>query len=71
MNALALPCSAEAQVARGAYRVAGDDMVRLIRTSVSGRELADRGFPDDVDLALEWDVSSCAPLLREGAYQAV
>ena len=67
---LALPCSAEAQVARDAFRAAGDDMGRLIRASVSGCELADRGFSGDVDIALEQDVSPCVPLLTEGAYQA-
>jgi 2-phosphosulfolactate phosphatase len=71
IHALAQPCSPEAQVARDAYRTAGDDMARLIRTSTSGRELVDRGFPGDVDLALERDVSTSAPLLLEGAYQAL
>jgi 2-phosphosulfolactate phosphatase len=71
IHALALPCSAEAQVARDAYRTAGDDIARLIRTSTSGRELVDGGFPGDVELALERDVSSSAPLLLEGAYQAL
>jgi 2-phosphosulfolactate phosphatase len=71
IHALALPCSSEAEVARGAYRMAGDDMARLIRTSVSGQELVESGFSGDVDLALERGVSPCVPLLLEGAYQAV
>jgi 2-phosphosulfolactate phosphatase len=69
IHALDLPCSAEAEVARDAYRMAGGDIARLIRASVSGRELVDGGFPRDVELALEIDVSSAAPILLEGAYQ--
>ena len=67
---LALPCSPEAQVARDAFRSAGDDLARLIRASVSGRELTDRGFPGDVDIACEEDVSRHVPLLTDGAYRA-
>ncbi|MGL4960773.1 MAG: 2-phosphosulfolactate phosphatase [Inquilinus sp.] len=70
IDALALPCSPEAQVARDAWRSAGADLPRLVRDSVSGRELVDGGFPRDVDLALEQGVSSSAPLLVDGAYQA-
>ncbi|MGF6229735.1 2-phosphosulfolactate phosphatase [Inquilinus ginsengisoli] len=71
IDALALPCSSEAQVARDAWRSAGADLPRLIRASVSGRELVDGGFPRDVDLALERGVSSSAPQLIDGAYRAV
>lgn len=70
IDALALPCSPEALVARDAWRSAGADLQRLIRASVSGRELDDGGFPHDVDLALELGVSPAAPLLIDGAYQA-
>ena len=41
-----LPCSPEAQLARDAYRAAR-------KASVSGRDLVDGSFPDDVELALE------------------
>lgn len=67
---LGLPCSPEAQVARDALRAAGGGASRLIREAVSGRELADRGFDGDVDLAVERDVSPWAPLLIAGAYRA-
>ncbi len=67
---LALPCSPEAQVARDAFRTAGDNVAHLIRASVSGRELVDSGFPDDVGLAVEGEVSPCAPVLTGGAYRA-
>ena len=70
LDRLNLPCSSEAQVARDAYRSAGRDLQRLVRLSVSGRELVDGGFPGDVDLALEEDVSGTVPVLVEGAYRA-
>ena len=66
---LGLPCSSEAEVARNAFRNAKRDVGRLIRASVSGRELIERGFADDVDMAVALEVSVCAPLLAEGAYR--
>lgn len=66
---LNMPCSPEAQVARNAFRSAGDDLALLIRGSVSGQELAGRGYGSDVDVALELEVSDCAPLLSGGAYR--
>jgi 2-phosphosulfolactate phosphatase len=71
LDRMGLPCSPEAQVARDAYRTAGQELANLIRASVSGRELVDRGFSGDVELALEQDVSTSAPILAEGAYRAV
>jgi len=68
LDRLDLACSPEAQVARDAYRAAGHEVASLIRLSVSGRELVERGFSGDVDLALEQDVSASVPILAEGAY---
>ena len=67
---LAAPCSPEAQVARDAFRSAGDDLTSLIRRSVSGQELIAWGYGGDVDVALALEVSECAPTLVEGAYRA-
>ncbi len=67
---LALPCSPEAKVARDAFRAAGRELASMVRASVSGRELITGGFPDDVELAVEQDASTSAPLLTEGAYRA-
>jgi len=36
----------------------------------SGQELIERGFPQDVEVAGEVNVSSCVPVLREGDYFA-
>jgi len=38
--------------------------------SVSGVELRERGFPQDVEIAAELNISTCAPILREDAYIA-
>ena len=51
-------CSPEAEVTRDAWRSADRDPGRTSRLSVSGRELIERGFPGDVDLAAELDVSA-------------
>lgn len=64
------PCSPEAQVARDAYRAAGNELASLVRLSRSGRELVDRGFSGDVDMAVEHDVSTTVPILSDGAYRA-
>lgn len=70
LDALGLPLSPEAAVARDAFRSAGGRLAELIRDSVSGRELIERGFPEDVALALEVDASPVAPALLDGAYRA-
>ncbi len=70
IDRLGLPCSAEALVARNAFRSAGADLPALIRSSLSGQELIGRGFPGDVDLAVEQEVSRTVPRLRDGAFRA-
>jgi 2-phosphosulfolactate phosphatase len=42
-----------------------------VRDSLSGRELIERGFGTDVDIALETGSSRAVPILREGAYIAL
>jgi 2-phosphosulfolactate phosphatase len=69
IDRLDLPCSPEAQIARDAYRAAGREVDSMIRLCVSGRELVDRGFSGDVDLALEQGASTTAPRLTDGAYR--
>jgi 2-phosphosulfolactate phosphatase len=70
LDHLDLPCSPEAQIARDAYRTAGQEVAGLIRASVSGRELAEKGFALDVELAVELNASTQAPAFIEGAYRA-
>lgn len=66
--ALARDMDAEARLACMAYQAAAGELDGMVRACVSGRELADSGFGDDVSLALELDVSAHAPLLVDGAY---
>ncbi|HSI84204.1 MAG TPA: 2-phosphosulfolactate phosphatase [Candidatus Methylacidiphilales bacterium] len=42
---------------------------RLIE-SESGKELLERGFPQDIELAAQLDVSNCVPILRNGCFEA-
>jgi 2-phosphosulfolactate phosphatase len=70
LDALDLPLSAEARVARDAFRAAEPDLAALLRGSVSGQELISRGFQEDVEFAVALNVSAAAPYLRDGAYQA-
>ena len=41
----------------------------LLKQCGSGKELIERGFEHDVDLAAELDVSECVPVLVDGAYR--
>ena len=52
-------------------RAAGPDLAALIGASVSGRELAERGFPQDVACAVALGASKTVPLLRDGEYRAL
>ena len=70
LDALDMPLSAEARVARDAFRSAGEDLAALVRHSLSGRELIDVGFGQDVELAVQLDVGDTAPRLRGGVYTA-
>jgi 2-phosphosulfolactate phosphatase len=62
--------SAEAELAALTYRAAGDRVPDLVTESVSGRELAAAGVPDDVRLATQIDASDTVPLLTEGVFAA-
>ena len=70
IDALGGAMTAEARVARDAWRSARPEPDAVIRDSLSGRELIERGFEVDVDLALQSEVSAVAPVLRDGAYIA-
>jgi 2-phosphosulfolactate phosphatase len=69
IDALDMPLAAEARVARDAFRAAVPDLAAILRGSVSGRELVSRGFAQDVAFAAALNVSTAAPLLRDGAYR--
>lgn len=69
LDALDLPMTAEARVARDAFRSARPSLAQTIADSISGRELIDRGFPMDVELAHQFDVSTAVPTLASGVYR--
>jgi 2-phosphosulfolactate phosphatase len=54
--------SPEAKAAASFDSVARDGLGDWLRASVGGRELVAKGFPADVDLAAELDVSEVVPL---------
>jgi 2-phosphosulfolactate phosphatase len=60
--------SPEAQLASEAYQGVRQSLKHLIKQCVSGQELIERGFEQDVDLASEMNVSDCVPTLVNGAY---
>ena len=71
LDALGLPCSAEAEHCRLAFagaRAAGR-VEDLVRESGSGRELIQRGFALDVELASQLDRVALAPRLRGGSFR--
>jgi len=61
--------SPEAELACHTFLHAQPELERYLTECGSARELCERGFPEDVALAAALNVSDCAPLLREGAYQ--
>ena len=65
--------SPEALAARAIYREASQTgmMKAWMLDSVSGRELCERGFSEDVTIASQADVSNIAPMLVEGAFRNV
>jgi 2-phosphosulfolactate phosphatase len=60
--------SPEAQAAAAAYRGVQSTLGNLMKQCGSGRELIERGFEQDVDLAVELNVSDCVPTLIDRAY---
>ncbi|GAB4359203.1 MAG: hypothetical protein Kow00114_11950 [Kiloniellaceae bacterium] len=60
--------SAEARVARAAYLDLKNEIPETFRACQSGRELIEAGFPDDVEIAAQEDVSRAVPALHDGAY---
>jgi 2-phosphosulfolactate phosphatase len=52
-----------------AFGHARDHLDRILRDCVSGQELAEAGFPRDVDLAAQFDISGAVPVYARGAYR--
>jgi 2-phosphosulfolactate phosphatase len=61
--------SAEARLAADAFRSTRPHLAETIRDCLSGRELIDRNYGDDVEIALELDASDIVPRLLDGLYR--
>ena len=62
--------SPEATTAERMFAVAGGDLKELVRSCASAREIIDRGFAADVEVAVELDDSDVVPVLEGGQYRA-
>jgi len=60
--------SPEAQAAVAAFESVSESLYGRLAECSSGRELIERDYAKDVQLAAEFDVSATAPLLREGEF---
>jgi 2-phosphosulfolactate phosphatase len=60
--------SPEAELARLAFEAAKERLDWFLENSLSGLELIERNRREDIRLAGQLNVSTCAPILREGAY---
>jgi 2-phosphosulfolactate phosphatase len=63
--------SPEARMAQAAFEAARADLARLMRECGSAREMIGRGYPEDVEMAAELDVSGTAPRLLDGAFHGL
>jgi 2-phosphosulfolactate phosphatase len=61
--------SPEAQLAAAGFLHYEQNLLETLLRCGSGKELAGRGFQKDVEIASALNVSSTAPLLKDGAYQ--
>ncbi|HEX7681615.1 MAG TPA: 2-phosphosulfolactate phosphatase [Thermoanaerobaculia bacterium] len=62
--------SAEAEAAAAAFERLCGQLADALRGSLSGRELVDAGWPDDVDVASELDADDLVPILDGNAFRA-
>ncbi len=60
--------SPEVMAAIAVYRRVQSDLLESMMQCISGKELIERGYQEDVRLASELNISSCAPILTDGAY---
>jgi 2-phosphosulfolactate phosphatase len=60
--------SPEARLAADAFRAVEQTLVSSMHGCASGLELAEAGFPDDVAVAAELDVSVAVPVLADAAF---
>jgi 2-phosphosulfolactate phosphatase len=63
--------SPEAHAAMAAFQAAQSDLRAHLFGCSSGRELVQKGFSADVEIAAGYDVSRAVPILRERAFRAL
>ncbi|KQY57488.1 MULTISPECIES: 2-phosphosulfolactate phosphatase [unclassified Nocardioides] len=63
--------SPEARVAEQAFRAVEPELVGEVAACAGGRELAAKGFADDVEVASQLDVSDVVPVLTDGCFASV
>ncbi|SEN37056.1 2-phosphosulfolactate phosphatase [Paenibacillus sp. OV219] len=61
--------SPEASIAMSAFKHAEHDIQNMMHECSSGRELAAKGFEQDVVIASELNVSDVVPVIHNGAYK--
>ena len=69
INYLKGSLSPEAQIAVTAYQNIRLSIVDMVKQCSSGKELIERGFEQDIDLALQINVSNSVPTLINGMYK--
>ena len=67
MDAIDCPCSPEPEVMRNAFRSSRTRLDDLVRGSMSGLELAGKGYANDIEVALQVNASNAVPLKPAGA----
>ncbi|WP_157408565.1 2-phosphosulfolactate phosphatase [Actinoplanes sp. N902-109] len=70
VRATAADLTVEAGAALAAYEKVSVGLPLALRDCVSGRELRDHGFPEDVEVAAEAGASAAVPVLTNGWYVA-
>lgn len=68
VEALGLSPSPEVEGARAVFHGMREQLVEVMEGCASGVELTGRGFPEDVTLAAELNVSRAVPALRGGVF---
>lgn len=63
--------SPEARLAADAFRAVEPRLVAALHDCAGGRELAEAGFGDDVDVAAELDAANVVPVLESGEFRPV
>lgn len=67
---ISVDMSPEAKVAVASFRSVAANLQSTLMDCVSGRELVERGFSADVEIASRMNESAVVPMLVDGAYSA-